>query len=239
MDPDDLPVQDSDQLPQDTLADELGESDYDRRRLRAQQRARRMGRAVRSDRDMPSDPTEAAEQQEQLHETARAIVLRQLTASAKSRQQLEDKLADKDSPESVARAVLDRFEQVELVDDQAFAQSYVRQRAETRKLARPALRMELQRKGVDRDLVEQALAQRTDDDERADAVELTRRKLPSGPALQAQLADREAKQKLIRRMVSALARKGYAPGLAFEVVRGVLDDHGAGDDGLLEEPESL
>ena len=131
MDPDDLPVQDSDQLPQDTLADELGESDYDRRRLRAQQRARRMGRAVRSDRDMPSDPTEAAEQQEQLHETARAIVLRQLTASAKSRQQLEDKLADKDIPESVARAVLDRFEQVELVDDQAFAQSYVRQRAET------------------------------------------------------------------------------------------------------------
>ena len=107
MDPDDLPVQDSDQLPQDTLADELGESDYDRRRLRAQQRARRMGRAVRSDRDMPSDPTEAAEQQEQLHETARAIVLRQLTASAKSRQQLEDKLADKDIPESVARAVLD------------------------------------------------------------------------------------------------------------------------------------
>ena len=205
MDPDDLPVQDSDQLPQDTLADELGESDYDRRRLRAQQRARRMGRAVRSDRDMPSDPTEAAEQQEQLHETARAIVLRQLTASAKSRQQLEDKLADKDIPESVARAVLDRFEQVELVDDQAFAQSYVRQRAETRKLARPALRMELQRKGVDRDLVEQALAQRTDDDERADAVELARRKLPSGPALQAQLADREAKQKLIRRMVSALS----------------------------------
>ena len=84
-----------------------------------------------------------------------------------------------------------------------------------------------------------ALAQRTDDDERADAVELARRKLPSGPALQAQLADREAKQKLIRRMVSALARKGYAPGLAFEVVRGVLDDHGTGDDGLLEEPESL
>lgn len=239
MDPDDLPVQDSDQLPQDALADELGESDYDRRRLRAQQRARRMGRAVRSDRATPSDPAEAAEQQEQLHESARAIVLRQLTASAKSRQQLEDKLADKDIPEPVARAVLDRFEQVELVDDQAFAQSYVRQRAETRKLARPALRMELQRKGVDRDLVEQALAQRTDDDERADAVELARRKLPSGPALQAQLADREAKQKLIRRMVSALARKGYAPGLAFEVVRDVLDDHGTGDDGLLEEPDSL
>lgn len=239
MDPDDLPVQDSDQLPQDTLEDELDDSDYDRRRLRAQQRARRMGRAVRGDRARASDPAEAAEQLEQLHESARAIVLRQLTASAKSRQQLEDKLADKDIPEPVARAVLDRFEQVELVDDRAFAQSYVRQRAETRKLARPALRMELQRKGVDRELVEQALAQRSDDDERADAVELARRKLPSGPALQELLTDREAKQKLIRRMVSALARKGYAPGLAFEVVRGVLEEHGTGDDGLLEEPGSM
>jgi regulatory protein len=239
VDPDDLPGQDSDQLPQDSLEDELGDSDYDRRRLRAQQRARRTGRAVRRDRSKASDPVEAAQQQEQLHEAAREIVLRQLTASAKSRQQLEDKLADKDIPEPVARAVLDRFEQVELVDDQAFAQSYVRQRAESRKLARPALRMELQRKGVDRELVEQALAQRSDEDERADAVELARRKLPSGPALQEQLADREAKQKLIRRMVSALARKGYAPGLAFEVVRGVLEDHGTGDDGLLEEPGSM
>lgn len=234
MDHDDLAMQDSDHLPQDSLDDELSDSAYDRRRKQARQRAQRMGRRPRR-----PQAGSAEEQEDELRVAAREIVLRQLTASAKSRQQLEDKLADKDIPESVAREVLDRFEAVELVDDRAFAESYVRQRAETRKLARPALRMELQRKGVDRELVEQALAQRTDQDERDDALQLARRKLPSGPALQAQLSDQAAKQKLIRRMVSALARKGYAPGLAFEVVRLVLDEHGTDDDGMLEEPGSL
>ncbi|WP_260853617.1 regulatory protein RecX [Kocuria palustris] len=234
MDDDDVMVQDSDQLPQDALDDELSDSAYDRRRRRARERFRRTGRGGKL-----IDPSPSPEQREQLRETARNIVLRQLTSSAKSRRQLEDKLADKDIPESVAREVLDRFEEVELVDDRAFSRSYVRQRAETRRLARPALRMELQRRGVDRELVEQALEQRTDDDERQDALELVRRRLPSGPSLQAQLEDREARQKLIRRLVSALARKGYAPGLAFEVVRTVLAEHGSGDDGLLEETGGL
>lgn len=234
MDPEDQPVRDSDGLAQDDLDAELTDSAYDRRRRRARDQRRRAGRARR-----PGTPGLGAEDDPELHEAARNIVLRQLTASAKSRQQLEDKLADKDIPESVARRVLDRFEEVELVDDEAFARSYVRQRAETRKLARTALRLELQRKGVDRDLVEEALTQRTDDDERADALELVRRKLPPSSSLGQQLADREAKQKLIRRLVSALARKGYAPGLAFDVVRTVLEEQGTGDDGLLEEPGSF
>ena len=42
---------------------------------------------------------------------ARAIVLRQLSASAKSRRQLEDKLADRNVPEDGAREVLDRFDE--------------------------------------------------------------------------------------------------------------------------------
>lgn len=234
MDPDDQPVHESDFPPQDDLAEELTDSAYDRRRRRARDRRRRSGRARPS-----ATPGAAVEEDPQLREAARNIVLRQLTASAKSRQQLEDKLADQDIPESVARIVLDRFEEVELVDDEAFARSYVRQRAETRKLARPALRLELQRKGIDRELVEEALSQRTDDDERTDALELVRRKLPASPSLTHQLADREAKQKLIRRLVSALARKGHAPGLAFDVVRTVLEEQGTDDDGLLEEPGSL
>ena len=63
------------------------------------------------------------------------------------------------------------------------------------------------------------------------ATELARKKWRSVHSLPREVA--------YRRMAGALARKGYAPGLAFEVVRGVLDDHGTGDDGLLEEPESL
>ncbi|WP_342453296.1 MULTISPECIES: regulatory protein RecX [Kocuria] len=157
-------------------------------------------------------------------EAARNIVLRQLTASAKSRRQLEDKLADRGVPESVAMTVLDRFQEVGLVDDVSFAQTFVRSRAETRKLARPALRRDLQAKGIDPDVAEAALQQRTDEQERQDALELVRRKAPSGEQLATQMAERSTRDKLTRRLVSMLARKGYAPGMAFDVVKEVLGE---------------
>ena len=54
--------------------------------------------------------------------TARSIVLRQLSHSAKSRFQLSQKLAEREIPADVAEAVLDRFEVVKLIDDAEFAQ---------------------------------------------------------------------------------------------------------------------
>ncbi|KAA9393608.1 regulatory protein RecX [Kocuria coralli] len=216
----------------------MSESPYERRRRRAQERYRRSGKA-----EEPSSDTVAANSDAEAHESARNIVLRQLTASAKSRRQLEDKLADRGVPEDVAASVLDRFQEVGLVDDAAFAETFVRSRAETRKLARPALRRDLQAKGIDPELAEQALEQRTDDDEREDALELVRRKTPSGGQLTQQLADRAAREKLTRRLVSMLARKGYAPGLAFDVVKQVLAEAeaavGAESDAESDDDEGL
>ncbi|WP_348535851.1 regulatory protein RecX [Kocuria sp. JC486] len=202
-----------------TESTSMNESPYEKRRRRAQERHRRSGKA-----EEPSSSAVAADQDAEVHESARNIVLRQLTASAKSRRQLEDKLADRGVPEDVAMSVLDRFEDVGLVDDAAFAETFVRSRAETRKLARPALRRDLQAKGIDPELAEQALEQRTDEDERADALDLVRRKAPSGEQLAEQLADRKTRDKLTRRLVSMLARKGYAPGMAFDVVKQVLGE---------------
>nr|WP_240898785.1 regulatory protein RecX [Kocuria sediminis] len=159
--------------------------------------------------------------------------MRQLTASAKSRKQLEDKLADRNVPEDVAREVLDRFEEVSLVDDAQYAELYVRSRAGSRKLARSAIRRELATRGVSGELAEAALEQRTDEDERADAAELVRRKLPAG----LDLTDRTERDRAVRRLVGMLGRKGYAPGLAFAVVKEELEARtgaGADDDGVDE-----
>ena len=160
------------------------------------------------------------------HETARAIVLRQLAASAKSRRQLEEKLAARDIPAEVAREVLDRFEEVNLVDDRAFAAMFVRSRAETRRLSRSALRRELSQRGITGDLAEEALEQRTDEDEQRDAHELVRKKLPA----RVEPGDRAEYEKLTRRLVSMLGRKGYPPGTAFAVVKAELGDLGAAAD---------
>jgi regulatory protein len=150
---------------------------------------------------------------------ARAIVLRQLTSSPKSRLQLERKLAERNVPEDVAAAVLDRFEEVRLVDDAEFAEMWVRSRSQTRKLAKGALRRELAEKGIDGDAAASALEQLSDADEETAARQLAERRLRPGT----DLSDRAERDKVTRRLASMLARKGYQPSLAFRIVGEVLD----------------
>ncbi|MCX2747432.1 regulatory protein RecX [Arthrobacter sp. MI7-26] len=159
---------------------------------------------------------------------ARTIVLRQLTNSPKSRLQLERKLAERNVPEDVAEAVLDRFQEVRLIDDADFAQMWVRSRAQSRKLARGALRRELADKGIDAETAEVALAQLSDNDERNAARELVARRLRAG----VDLSDRAERDKQTRRLASMLARKGYQPSAAFRIVGEILDEALAGESEL-------
>jgi Uncharacterized protein conserved in bacteria len=151
---------------------------------------------------------------------ARAIVLRQLTGSAKSRKQLADKLDDRDVPPEVAQRVLDRFAELQLIDDAAFADSWVRGRARTRGLSRSALKRELRTKGIADELAAEALEQLSDADELGMARELVEKKVRSMPA-------GLERDKGVRRLVSMLGRKGYGPGVAFRVVNEVWPvEHG-------------
>jgi regulatory protein len=137
----------------------------------------------------------------------------------RSRRQLLTKLLERGVSEQVAAEILDRYEEVQLIDDAEFARMWVRSRAQTRSLARSAIKRELADKGITGDLAEDALSQRTDEDERAAAVDLVQRKLRP----LADPGDRAAHDKQVRRLVSMLARKGYAPSLAFSIVKDVLD----------------
>lgn len=153
------------------------------------------------------------------HEVARSIVLRQLSMAPRSRYQLHSKLVERGVPDQVAVEVLDRYEEVQLVDDAEFARMWVRSRAQTRSLARSAIKRELAEKGITGHLAEEALSQRTDDDERDAAEQLVRRKLrPS-----VDLSDPGERDRQVRRLVSMLARKGYGSSVAFAVVKDVLD----------------
>jgi regulatory protein len=166
---------------------------------------------------------------------ARAIVLRQLTSSAKSRLQLARKLAERNIPEDVAEAVLDRFQEVRLIDDADFADMWVRSRSQSRKLAKGALRRELSDKGIDADTAAAALEQVSDADEEESARVLVERKLRPGT----DLSDRAERDKTTRRLASMLARKGYQPAQAFRVVGEVIDARLGGREASREgyEPE--
>ncbi|GAB3188156.1 regulatory protein RecX [Nesterenkonia suensis] len=166
------------------------------------------------------------------YDRARNVVLRKLTGSAKSRHQLAEALRAKEFSEEVIIAVLDRLEEVQLIDDAAFARMWARTRHENRGLGRAALRRELTERGVADAEIEEALEQVSADDEDAAARELIARKLrgvdlPPGH----DAAARKERDKHTRRLVSMLARRGHSPGAAFQLVREALDEHISGATG--------
>lgn len=160
---------------------------------------------------------------EELHQAARNIILRQLSAAPKSRYQLAQKLADRDIPEDVSQAVLDRFEEVELIDDASYAQMWVQSRHRSKGLARRALNMELKQRGIDEHLAAAALDQVTDDAEWSTAYALVEKRISRSTKLPStDPSERKERDRLVRRLVGMLSRKGYPPGLAFSVVTDVL-----------------
>jgi regulatory protein len=149
----------------------------------------------------------------------RTIVLTALTAAPRSRAQLEARLAAKDAPPEVVARVLDRFEEVGLVDDAEFARSLVRSRQASRGLAGRALRQELRRTGVDDETASEVLAAIDPDQELATARELVAKRLPATRGL--------AVPRRMSRLVGMLARKGYPGGVALQVVREALAAEGS------------
>jgi regulatory protein len=152
----------------------------------------------------PADPVSAA----------REIVLRQLTDGPRTRAQLAAVLTRKFIPDDVIASVLDRFEDVDLIDDEEFARQWVESRHTGRGLARRALGYELRKRGVADDTVKEALEQVSPDDELAAARDLVRRKLRSMSGAVAEDHDRAT-----RRLAGMLARKGYGPGVAWQAIR--------------------
>ena len=153
---------------------------------------------------------------------ARGICLRALTGAPKTRSQLADLLAARDIPDDAAETVLDRFTEVGLIDDAAFARAWVSSRQAGRGLARRALSAELRAKGVDAEVAAEAVEAVDDDDERETARRLVDRKVEAMRRLDRATAT--------RRLMGMLARKGYSGGLAAAVVREALDADGAGVD---------
>ena len=82
-------------------------------------------------------------------------------------------------PDELAERLLDRFTEVGLVDDEAFARSWVESRQRSRGLARRALAQELRRKGVDDETARTALDDLDPADEEEAARTLVRKKLRS------------------------------------------------------------
>jgi regulatory protein len=155
----------------------------------------------------------SAEEHRSDAELAREICLRQLAVRPRTRAELAQALAGRRIDDDVITEVLDRYDEVGMIDDAAFARAWVSSRHAGRGLARRALAGELRQRGVAGEVVGKALETLDDEQEAATARALVDRKLrtASGPP-----------EAVFRRLVGMLARKGYPPGLAISTVKDAL-----------------
>ncbi len=177
----------------------------------------RHGEPVRDDDGEAGDPIAVA----------REIALRQLTVRARSRAELARALARKQVPDNVAVTVLDRLEEVGLVDDEVFARDWLAA-GDRRQRSRRALIAELIEKGVAKDVVQAAVGELDSDRDYGVARGYAERKVAS--------LSRVDPAARYRRLAGALARRGFSAEVVARVTREVLaelpqgeDDAGGGD----------
>jgi len=159
-------------------------------------------------------------------EAARLICLRLLTSGPRTRSQLATALRKRRVPDEVADSVLGRFAEVGLIDDAAFARAWVESRHHGRGLARKVLAAELRQRGVSDGEVRSAVGLLRPQDELATAQRLVARRVAASRGKPMPVRARQ--------LMGMLARKGYPPGLAAQVVREALEqdqaDGGSGTD---------
>jgi regulatory protein len=156
-------------------------------------------------------------------EAAYRTVLRAVGARAYARADLGRRLVRKGVPREAVEAALDRAEGLGLLDDAAFAEYFVQTRA-ARGRGPSRLRRDLMGRGVDRALVDQAIARQWPEGPDADAV----RALAARRAKQLGDLPRPVKR---RRLLAFLARRGFGGHEAVDVVARVLGGGGGGEEG--------
>lgn len=163
-----------------------------------------------------SDPDPDADVEADPESVARIIGLKLLDRAPRTRAEVAAAMARRGVPQDAATTVLDRFVEVGLIDDAAFATAWVEQRHHGRGLARRALAEELRTRGIAGPVATEALASVSNEDEAAAAEALVRRRLRSMSGLAAPVQT--------RRLVAMLRRKGFGGSLAYAVVASVVAD---------------
>ncbi|HEY5223201.1 MAG TPA: regulatory protein RecX [Microbacteriaceae bacterium] len=139
------------------------------------------------------------------------VSIHQLARRGMSRWELQQVLEKREVADDVAAAELDRLERVGLLDDAALAVTLVYTQHTRKGLGRQAIAHELKRRHIDQDIIDDALSEIEDDDERERALQLAHKRV-----VQLNSFDDETAR---RRLTGFLARKGYSS----EIIRAAVD----------------
>jgi regulatory protein len=144
---------------------------------------------------------------------AKQAALSLLAARPRARRELADRLRRKQFPAAAVEWAVTEADRLGLIDDRAFAESWVRDRLKLRPRGSRALVAELMQKGVERDTASRAVA-RVLHAEQADEATLclqSAQKWLRAHGGGADAADADQRRRTQRRLAAFLQRRGYAP----------------------------
>jgi regulatory protein len=124
--------------------------------------------------------------------------------------------------QSLVDVVLERMSQLGYLDDAAFARAWVESRDRARPRGESALRRELALKGVDREVVDEVLAERSEAGEGQDLDGAAARRLLER-RMSALLREPDPRKRQ-QRAYALLARSGFGPETCSSVSRSVLGE---------------
>jgi regulatory protein len=154
-------------------------------------------------------------------ERARQLCLDSLERRMRTRKQLAQLLSRKRVEPEIAESVLDRLQEVGLINDEAYARAFVTSRQRTRPRGTRALSSELWAKGIPAEVVDRVLAESAEAEDPKDAA---RRAV--APKLR-QLAGKP-QDEVRHKLEQFLLRRGFS----YETARDVLRDLSDADDSL-------
>jgi regulatory protein len=135
--------------------------------------------------------------------------------------------------EELVEGAIARLIELGMLDDQAFARTWIESRDRARPRGERALRFELARKGIDRKTADDTIAERAAEQPEADAHAAARLLARNAPALD-RVGDTRARQ---QRAYALLARNGFDPEVAAAASRAIsaATDEDGGEDAANDE----
>lgn len=155
--------------------------------------------------------TELKAQDEKEKALQRALNL--ISYRPRSEAEVQNNLKKHQIPEETIHAVVTRLRETGILDDQKFAETWIENRATFRPRSRLALRMELKQKGVNQEIIEEALAHVSDEEQAYEAGQKKAR----------QLRNKE-EQEFKRKLFGFLARRGFSYEVASPVIKKLWEE---------------
>lgn len=151
-------------------------------------------------------------------EVARRIALKQLESRQRTEEELRRALGRRNTPVDVIDELITRFKEVGLLDDRAYAAALANTRVGVQRRGAARIRQELRDKGVEQEVIQEAIDGIDRDDELDAAVTFAVKRASTMRNLDRLVAK--------RRLYGALARRGFSADVVRQAVEAALDQEG-------------